>query len=42
MFMLISVEHGNLNDHKYKKNQEIQLFSGSDKPRMLFFLLRKV
>ena len=30
--------HEILNAHKYKKYQEIQLFSGSDKPRMLFFM----
>ena len=36
--MLNSAEHEILNAHKYKKYQEIQLFSGSDKPRMLIFL----
>ena len=41
-FMLNSVEHEILNAHKYKKYQEIQLFSDSDKPRMLFFLLINV
>ena len=35
-FMLNSIEHEILNAHKYKKYQEIQLFSDSDKPRMLF------
>ena len=37
--MLNSAEHEILNAHKY---QEIQHFSGSDKPRMLFFLLKKI
>ena len=41
-FMLNSVEHEILNAHKYKKNQEIRLFIGSDKPRMLFFTLINV
>ena len=41
-FMLNSVEHEILNAHKYKQYQEIQLFSDSDKPRMLFFLLVNV
>ena len=41
-FMLNSVEHENVNAHKYKKYQEIQLFSGSDKWRRLFFLLINV
>ena len=41
-FMLTLVEHEILNAHKYKKYQEIQLFSDSDKPRMLFFLLMHV
>ena len=36
---LNSVEHEILNAHKYKKYQVVQLFLGSDKPRMLFFLL---
>ena len=35
--MLNSAEHEILNAPKCKKNQEIQLFSGSDNPRMLFF-----
>ena len=39
-FMLNSAEHELLDAHKYK--QEIQLFSGSDKPRMLLFLLINV
>ena len=37
--MLSSVEHEILNAHKY---QEIQLLLGSDKHRMLFFLLINV
>ena len=40
--MLNSVEHEILNAHKYKKYQQIQLFSDSDKPRMQFFLLINV
>ena len=40
--MLNSAEHENLNAHKYKKFQEILLFLGSDKPRMLFFKLINV
>ena len=40
--MFNSAEHEILNAHKYKKYQEIQHFSGSDKPRMLFFLLINV
>ena len=40
--MLNSVEHEILNAHKYKKYQEVRLFLGSDKPRMLFFLLINV
>ena len=39
--MLNSAEHVILNACKYKY-QEIQLFSGSGKPRMLFFLLIKL
>ena len=34
--MLNSVKHEILNAHKYKKYQEIRLFLGSDKPRVLF------
>ena len=41
-FMLNSDEHEILNANKYKKYQEIQHFSGSDVPRMLFFLLINV
>ena len=40
--MLNLVEHETLNAHKYKKYQEIQLFSDSDMPRMLYFLLINV
>ena len=40
--MLNSAEHKILNAHKYKPYQEIKHISGSDKPRMLFFLLIKV
>ena len=40
--MLNSAEHEISNSHKYKKYHEIQLFSGSDKLRMLFFLLLNV
>ena len=40
--MLKSAEHEILNTHKYKKYQEILHFSGSDKSRMLFFLLINV
>ena len=40
--MLNSAEQEILNAHNYIKYQEIQLFSGSDKPRMLFFLLINV
>ena len=35
-----SAEYEILNVHKYKKYQEIQHFSGSDKHGMLFFLLK--
>ena len=40
--MLNSAEHEILNAHKYKKYQEINHFSGSAKPRMLFSLFMKV
>ena len=40
--MLNSAEHEILNAYKYKKYKEIQLFSGSNKRRMLFFLLINV
>ena len=40
---MASVEHEILNAHKYKKiSRNSAFFSGSDKPRMLFFLLIKV
>ena len=35
-FMLNSAEHEILNAYKYKRYQEMQLFSDSEKPRMLF------
>ena len=41
-FVLNSVEHEILNAHKYKKYQEIRLFLGSAKHRMLFFPLINV
>ena len=41
-FMLISVEHEILNNHKYKNIKKFQHFSGSYRPRMLFFLLINV
>ena len=41
-FELSSAEHEILNAHKYIKYQEIQLYAGSDKPRVLFFLLINV
>ena len=41
-FKLNLVELEILNAHKYKKYQEIQHLSGSEKPRMLFFLLINV
>ena len=41
-FMLNSAEHELLNAHYYEKNQEIQHFSGSNKPRILFFMLINV
>ena len=40
-FMLNSAEHELLNAHKYKSIKK-SIFSGSDKPRMLFFLLINV
>ena len=40
-FMLNSVEHEILNAHKYK-NIKKSAFLGSEKPRMLFFLLINV
>ena len=41
-FMLNSAEHEILNAHKYKNINKLSIFSGSDKPRMLFSLLIKV
>ena len=40
--MLNSAEHEILNAHKYKKISRNSTFLGLDKPRMLFFLLKKV
>ena len=40
-FMLNSVQHEILNAHKYK-NMKKKAFSDSNKPRMLFFLLKNV
>ena len=37
--MLNSTEHEILNAHKHERYQEIQYLLGSDKHRMLFFLL---
>ena len=42
MFMLNSAEHEILNVHKYKKYHEIQLLSGTDKPRTQFFPFLKI
>ena len=39
--MLNSAEHGILNAHMYQKYEEIQRLSGSDKHRMIFFMLIK-
>ena len=41
-FKLNSAEHEILNAHKYKNIKKLCIFSGSYKPRMLFFLLIKV
>ena len=38
-FMLKSAARRNLHGHKYKNTKKIKHFSGSDKPRLLFFLL---
>ena len=38
VFMLNSARHETLNAHKYKIFQKFHLFSGSDKPGMLFFM----
>ena len=35
-------EHEILNAHKYENIKEFSFFRGSDKPRMLFFLLMNV
>ena len=40
--MLNSAEHEIINAHKYKNIKKFSIFSGSDKPRMLFFLLINV
>ena len=40
--MLNSVEHEILNAHKYKNIKKFGFFLGSDKPRMLFFVLINV
>ena len=41
-FMLSSAEHEILNVHRCKNSKNFSFFSGSDKTRMLFFLLRNV
>ena len=41
-FMLNSAKHENLNAHKYKSIKKFSFFSGSAKPRLLFFLPIKV
>ena len=41
-FMLNSVQHEILNAHKYKNMEKKIAFSDSNKPRMLFFLLKNV
>ena len=38
--MFNSAEHEISNAHKYKNIKKFSIFSGSDKPRMLFFLLK--
>ena len=40
--MLNTAEHEILNAHKYKNIKKFGFFSGSDKPRMLYFLLLSV
>ena len=40
-FMLNSAEHEMLKAHKYKNIEKLSIFSGSDKPGKLFFLLIK-
>ena len=37
--MLNSTEHGILNAYKYENIKKFSIFLGSDKPRLLFFLL---
>ena len=41
-FVLNSVEHEILNAHKYENIKKFSFVLGSDKPRMLFFLLINV
>ena len=41
-FMLNSAEHEILNAHKSENIKKLSIFLGSDKPRMLFFLLINV
>ena len=41
-FKLNSIEHEILNAHKYKNIKKFSRFSGSNKPRMVFFLLINV
>ena len=41
-FMLNSAEHQILNTSKYIKIRKFSFFSGSDKPRIVFFLLINV
>ena len=40
--MLNSAEHELSNAHKYENSKKLSISSGSDKPRMLFFLLINV
>ena len=40
--MLISAEHEILNAHKYENVKKLSFFSGTDKSRILFFLLINV
>ena len=42
LFKLNSAEHEILNAHKYENIKKFSLFSGSDKPVLLFFLLINV
>ena len=41
-FVLNSAEHEILNAHKYKNIEKFNFFAGSDKTRILFFLLINV